>query len=75
MRCNEGNFPRTNLRDLEKPPQGTCGSFALLSFSQQSQTSLQLESPVAVLQTLTKSAPPGQQSHHKLSPKWLLPSS
>lgn len=56
LHCNGGNFPRANLRDLEKPPQGTCGSFALLSFSEQSQTSLQLESPVAVLQTLTKPA-------------------
>lgn len=61
--------------DLKKPPQGTLGSFASLCFSGLSQTSLQLESPVVFLQTLGKSAPPGQQSHHTASPERLLPNS
>lgn len=60
------DFPRADLWDLEKLPQGTLGSFASLCFSGLSQTSLQLESPVVVLKTSGKSAPPGQQSHHTL---------
>lgn len=50
--CNRGDFPRADLGDLEKPPQGTLGSFDSLCFSEQSQTSLQLESLLVVLQTL-----------------------
>lgn len=72
---DRSDFPRADLWDLEKPPQGTLGSFASLCFSELSQTSLQLESPMVVLQTLGKSVPPGQQSHHTLSPEWLLLSS
>lgn len=59
LRREDARPPRANLGDLEKPPQGALGSFASCCSSEQSQTSLQLESPVAALQMLLKSVPPG----------------
>lgn len=59
LRREDARPPRADLGDLEKPPQGALGSFASCCSSEQSQTSLQLESPVAALQMLLKSVPPG----------------